>query len=76
MFAGSWIHDVAFSLDGNRLAWVGHDSSISVADAERNLSVATLRTRHLPCLSLVWSSPKSLVAAVSPSPLFLPHLSD
>lgn len=63
--SGSWIHDVAFSLDGNRLAWVGHDSSLSVADAERNQNVTTLRTRHLPCLSLVWSSAKSLVAAVS-----------
>lgn len=65
--AGSWIHDVSFSPDGNRLAWVAHDSSISVVDAGRNLSVVTLRTRFLPCLSLVWSSPTSLVAAVSHS---------
>ena len=57
---------MAFSLDGKRLAWVAHDSSISVADAERNSSVVTLRTRHLPCLSLVWTSATDVVAAVSP----------
>ena len=29
---GGWVHDVAFSPSGNKLAWVGHDSSISVTD--------------------------------------------
>ena len=27
---GGWIHSVSFSVDGSKLAWVGHDSSISV----------------------------------------------
>ena len=30
---GGWVHSVSFSGDGQRLAWVGHDSSISVVDA-------------------------------------------
>ena len=30
--SGGWVHGVAFSPSGNKLAWVGHDSSISVVD--------------------------------------------
>jgi len=61
--SGSWIHSVAFSPDGKRLAWAGHDSSISVVDSERSRSITILRTRYLPCLSLVWSSSNSIIAA-------------
>ena len=37
---GGWVHAVSFSADGNKLAWVGHDSSISVADATKYVGVA------------------------------------
>jgi uncharacterized protein YidB (DUF937 family) len=30
---GGWVHSVSFSGDGGKVAWVAHDSSISVADA-------------------------------------------
>lgn len=30
--SGGWVHDVSFSPSGNKLGWVGHDSSISVMD--------------------------------------------
>ena len=30
---GGWVHAVRFSPSGNRLAWTGHDSSVSVVDA-------------------------------------------
>lgn len=60
---GGWVHSVSFSPDGNRLAWVSHDSSISVADANRGMTVATLKTRYLPYLTCVWSSTKLIVAA-------------
>jgi actin related protein 2/3 complex subunit 1A/1B len=30
---GGWVHSVSFSPSGNKLAWIGHDSSVSVADA-------------------------------------------
>uniref|UniRef100_A0A915J7Z6 Arp2/3 complex 41 kDa subunit n=1 Tax=Romanomermis culicivorax TaxID=13658 RepID=A0A915J7Z6_ROMCU len=33
---GGWVHDVKFSPSGNRLAWVGHDSSLSVTDSSLN----------------------------------------
>lgn len=30
---GGWVHSVSFSPSGDQLAWVAHNSSISVADA-------------------------------------------
>ena len=31
--AGGWVHSISFSANGERLAWVGHDSSVCVVDA-------------------------------------------
>jgi len=59
---GGWIHAVSFSADGNKLAWVGHDSSISVADATRDMATHKLKTQFLPLLSCIWISPSSIVA--------------
>merc|ERR1711944_288519 len=59
---GGWIHAVSFSADGNKLAWVGHDSSISVADATRDMATHKLKTQFLPLLSCIWISPNSIVA--------------
>ena len=59
---GGWVHSVNFSPDGNRLAWVGHDSSISVADATKGMAIYKCKTVHLPLLSCVWISPNSIVA--------------
>ena len=56
---GGWVHCVSFSEDGGKLAWVGHDSSIAVAEA--GLAVRRLRTDCLPLVSLVWISPVRLV---------------
>ena len=33
IIVGGWVHSVCFSASGTKLAWVGHDSSISVVDA-------------------------------------------
>jgi actin related protein 2/3 complex subunit 1A/1B len=60
---GGWVHSVSFSSDGNRLAWVGHDSSLSVADATRGMAIYKLKTAYLPLLSCIWVSPTSIVAA-------------
>ncbi len=60
---GGWVHSVSFSGDGNKLAWVGHDSSLSVADATKGMAIYKLKTGHLPLLSLVWVSPASIIAA-------------
>jgi len=59
---GGWIHAVSFSSDGSRLAWVGHDSSISVADASKDMAVMKLRTDLLPLLTLTWLTDNTLVA--------------
>jgi len=60
---GGWIHCVSFSSDGTKLAWVGHDSSISVADAAEGMSVMKLRTSLLPMLAVVWVSSDRVLAA-------------
>lgn len=63
LHGGGWVHSVCFSADGNKLAWVGHDSSVSVADATRGMAIYKLKTSHLPLLSCLWVSPNALIAA-------------
>ena len=63
-FSGGWVHSVNFSSTGDRVAWVGHDSSISVADASKGMSVTVIRTDFLPFLSCLWVSENRLIAAV------------
>eukprot|EP00088_Acartia_fossae_P014439 TRINITY_DN1772_c0_g1_i2.p1 TRINITY_DN1772_c0_g1~~TRINITY_DN1772_c0_g1_i2.p1 ORF type:complete len:379 (+),score=104.26 TRINITY_DN1772_c0_g1_i2:191-1327(+) len=60
---GGWIHAVAFNEEGTRLAWVGHDSSIAVADAPSGMVMMKLKTNLLPFLSLLWIGPNRLLAA-------------
>ena len=38
IIVGGWVHSVCFSASGKRLAWVGHDSSISVVDAANDFA--------------------------------------
>jgi len=57
---GGWVHDVCFSADGLKLAWVAHDSSITVASPE--YGVKKLRTNLLPLMSVIWTSLTTLVA--------------
>lgn len=61
--AGGWVHSVSFSSSGDRIAWVGHDSSISVADASKGNSVTVVRTDFLPFLACLWVSENAIVAA-------------
>lgn len=61
--SGAWVHDVAYTPDGSKLAWVSHDSSLSVVDSNHSMTVITLKTRYLPFLSCVWVSENSIVAA-------------
>ena len=63
LHGGGWVHSVSFSGDGNRLAWVSHDSSISVVDATKGMNVYKLKTQQLPFLSCVWISPNIILAA-------------
>uniref|UniRef100_A0A8C5YE59 Actin related protein 2/3 complex subunit 1A n=1 Tax=Microcebus murinus TaxID=30608 RepID=A0A8C5YE59_MICMU len=35
---GGWVRGVSFSASGSRLAWVSHDSTVSVADASKSVA--------------------------------------
>jgi len=61
--AGGWVHNVNFSSSGDKVAWVGHDSSISVSDASKGMAVSVLHTDFLPFLACLWLSENALVAA-------------
>ena len=60
---GGWIHSVGFNQDGTRVAWVGHDSSIAVADAPSGMVMMKLKLNLLPLLTLTWISPTKILAA-------------
>jgi len=60
--AGGWVHDVCFSHNGARLAWVGHDSTITAVDGETGTS-SYLRTGFLPFLTILWTDVNTIVAA-------------
>lgn len=60
---GGWVHGVSFSATGDRLAWVGHDSSITVVDAASSQQLITVRTDFLPFVSVQWITASSLVVA-------------
>ena len=63
---GGWVHSVQFDAAGNRLAWVGHDSTVNTVVATANVAdVKTIKTNLLPFLNCVWAGPTSLVVAVS-----------
>jgi len=63
--AGGWVHDVAFSPSGCRLAWVAHDSTVSVVDKTDRESQGPVvyNTTCLPYTSLMWANEKDIVVA-------------
>lgn len=63
LIAGGWVHGVSFSASGNKLAWVGHDSSISVVNAANECKMATIKGDFLPFMSCVWVSENSIITA-------------
>ncbi|VDN27903.1 unnamed protein product [Gongylonema pulchrum] len=51
----AWVHHVAFSPSGCRMAYVSHDSTIAVIDTNRSLNDAViLHTIYLPFTSVRW----------------------
>ena len=57
---GGWVNSVSFSADGNKICWVGQNSTINVADAT---TLTKQKTEFLPFLCCEWISPTSIVAA-------------
>lgn len=60
---GGWVHDVAFSPCGTKICWVGHSSSICIADSLKGNAVTRLLTEHLPFLRCVWLDNNLIVTA-------------
>ncbi|GAB1290465.1 Actin-related protein 2/3 complex subunit 1B [Apodemus speciosus] len=58
-----WVHGVCFSASGSRVAWVSHDSTVCLADADKKMAVATLASETLPLLAVTFITENSLVAA-------------
>lgn len=58
-----WVHGVCFSAGGSRVAWVSHDSTVCLVDAEKKMAVATLASETLPLLAITFITENSLVAA-------------
>lgn len=58
---GGWVHNVAFSPTGSKVAWVGHDSSVSVVQGGENTEVATVAMSNLPFVTCVWISEGTFV---------------
>ncbi|PWN33161.1 putative Arp2/3 protein complex subunit sop2 [Meira miltonrushii] len=65
--ASGWVHGVAFSPSGDSLAFVGHDSSLTVAypsgPEQPPHAIHVLRSPTLPYIALQWVAEGSLVAA-------------
>lgn len=60
--SGGWVHCVAFSPSGGKIAWVGHDSSVHVAVAGTD-QPAVLNLKELPLVACIWLSESTLLAA-------------
>lgn len=63
---GAWIHGVKFNPDGDSLAFVGHDSSISFIYGQGENQppvVYNLDTNFLPFKTLVYVTPNKVVAS-------------
>ncbi|KAH3684963.1 hypothetical protein WICPIJ_004074 [Wickerhamomyces pijperi] len=65
---GGWVHDVAFSPSGDVLAFVAHDSTVTVVypnggEGVAPKSILSVSTSHLPFTSVFFADENTLVAA-------------
>jgi len=58
---GGWVHSVAFSPSGSKVAWTAHDSSVSVVTGGEGAVPAVHNTKELPLLTALWLSENTLV---------------
>ena len=62
-----WVHDVAFSPSGDALAFVAHDSSVTVVypsgPEQPPKAVVSVSTQILPFMSLIWTTESEIIAA-------------
>lgn len=60
---GGWVHAISFSPSGDKIAWVGHDSSVSVADSSHENRLVVVKDSFLPFMGVTWVTENSIVAA-------------
>jgi len=61
--AMGWVHSVQWSPSGNKLAFVGHDSILAVADVTTaNPKVEVVKHSDLPFQDLLWTAEDGIVA--------------
>jgi actin related protein 2/3 complex subunit 1A/1B len=62
-----WVHGCSFSPTGDALAFVAHDSSITVvypsAPEQPPKAIVSVSTQLLPFSSLIWVSESEIIAA-------------
>jgi len=63
--SNGWVEAVRWSGSGNKLAFVGHDSSVTIVtfDGSGAPALQTVRTKHLPLMCLSFFSEEQLVCA-------------
>lgn len=65
--SAGWVHDVAFSPSGNALAFVAHDSSVTVvypsAPEQPPSAVINVATQLLPLTTLLWTNESEIIVS-------------
>lgn len=65
--SAGWVHGVSFSPSGDALAFVSHDSSVTVvypsAPEQPPKAMLNISTRLLPFNSLIWNGENEIIAA-------------
>ena len=65
--AAGWIHGCAFSPSGDALAFVAHDSTVTVAypggPEQQPKAVVSVGTQLLPLCSMIWNGENEIIAA-------------
>jgi len=60
--ASAWVHCVKFSASGNKIAFAGHDSTLTIIDCETESHVVhTVKHRFLPFVDLLFLTENSIV---------------
>lgn len=67
-FTGGWVLSIAFSRDGNKLAWTKHNSFIFLADVSglssgTSPTVSCIQSEFLPFTSCIWVGASTFIAA-------------
>ncbi|KAJ2726028.1 ARP2/3 actin-organizing complex subunit Sop2, partial [Coemansia sp. Benny D115] len=60
--SGGWVHGVAFSPDGESLAFASHDASVTVATPATG-DVVSVRSSYLPFKSIAWADQSTIVVS-------------